>query len=74
MVWAVKHPDSRANRTPALSLYQLCKRKGGNPDTPGPGVISALASVTKMVALSLYIGKQRLFLIYGYAGVKSNQC
>ena len=37
--------------------------------TLGAGVI---ASFRKTLALSLYTGKRRLSLIYGYAGVKRN--
>ena len=41
----------------------LRKGKDEDPDTP---------SFREIVTLSLYTGKRRLSLIYGYAGVKPN--
>jgi hypothetical protein len=66
MLWAVKHPDSRAkgeenHPLPThLEMVEriLCKRKGEDPDTP---------SFRGIVTLSLYTAKRRLSLIYGYA-------
>ena len=66
MLWAVKHPDSRAkgeenHPLPThLGMVEriLCKRKA--------------PSFREIVTLSLYTGKRRLSLIYGYAGAKPN--